>query len=169
MVRYGTLDSSGRPVYAGTTLVVDGVPYANATREMWLAQGKKPFIEAARAPKSSREGFHFERDGWTEQAKAIVPKWRLVADEAPPPRRWSRLSIKGALADARMLPAAKAFLSAFEVKPDYTAWEALTDCDYIEEGYGGPEKWNAVLDGAAQALGKTRAEIDAFLDSIPTE
>lgn len=169
MVRYGTLDSNGRPVYAGTTLVVDGVPYANAAREMWLAAGKKPFIEAARAPRSSREGFHFERDGWTEQAKAIVPKWKLVADGAPPPRRWSRLSIKGALADAHMLPVAKAFLSAFEVKPDYTAWEALTDCDYIEEGYGGPEKWNAVLDGAAQALGKTRAEIDAFLDSIPPE
>lgn len=169
MVRYGTLDSSGRPVYAGTTLVVDGVPYANATREMWLAQGKKPFIEATRAPKSSREGFHFERDGWTEQAKAIVPKWKLVADEAPPPRRWSRLSLKTALAAAGTLAAARQFLSGVEVADGYTAWEALTDCDYIEEGYGGPEKWNALLDGAAQALGKTRAEIDAFLDSIPPE
>ena len=68
-----------------------------------------------------------------------------------------------------MLPAAKAFLSAFEVKPDYTAWEALTDCDYIEEGYGGQEKWNLLLDGAAQALGKTRAEIDAFLAQILQE
>lgn len=85
------------------------------------------------------------------------------------PRRWSRLSIKGALADAHMLPVAKSFLSAFEVKPDYTAWEALTDCDYIEEGYGGPEKWNAVLDGMAQAFYKTRPEVDAFLDSLPTE
>lgn len=168
-MRYGTLDSSGRPVYAETTLVVDGVPYANAKREMWLASGKKPFIEATRSPKSSREGFHFERDGWTEQAKAIVPKWKLVADDAPQPRRWSRLSIKGALADAHMLPAAKAFLSEFKVKPDYTAWEALTDCDYIEEGYGGQEKWNAILTGAAQALGKTRPEIDTFLDSLPTE
>lgn len=168
-MRYGTLDSNGRPVYAGTTLVVDGVPYANATREMWLAQGKKPFVEATRAPKSSREGFHFERDGWTEQAKAIVPKLKLVADGAPPPRRWSRLSIKTSLAVAGKLPAAEAFLLSVEVAPDYSAWQALTDCDYVEEGYGGPEKWNAVLDGTAQALGKTREEIDAFLDSIPTE
>lgn len=169
MVRYGTLDSSGRPVYAGTTLVADGVPYANAKREMWLAQGKKPFIEATRAPKSSRDGFHFERDGWTEQAKAIVPKWKLVADALPPPRRWSRLSLKTALAQAGMLAAARQFLSATEIAQGYTAWEALTDCDYIEEGYGGAEAWAALLDGAAQALGKTRAEINAFLDAIPTE
>jgi hypothetical protein len=33
----------------------------------------------------------------------------------------------------------------------------------------GAEAWNALLDGAAKALGKTRAEIDAFLDAIPTE
>lgn len=51
----------------------------------------------------------------------------------------------------------------------YTAREALTDCDYIEEGFGGAEAWSALLDGAADALGKTRSEIDAFLGAIPTE
>ena len=73
------------------------------------------------------------------------------------------------IAPAGTLAAARQFLSGVEVADGYTAWEALTDCDYIEEGYGGPERWNAVLDGAAQALGKTREEIDAFLDSIPAE
>jgi hypothetical protein len=68
-----------------------------------------------------------------------------------------------------MLDAARQFLSATEIATGYTAWEALTDCDYIEEGFGGAEKWNALLDGAAVALGKTREEIDAFLDAIPTE
>ena len=92
-----------------------------------------------------------------------------LADPPPPPRRWSRLSIKTALAQAEMLAAARAYLSAVEVAAGYTAWEALTDCDYIEEGFGGAEKWNALLDGAASALGKTRAEIDAFLAQIPTE
>lgn len=169
-MRYGALDSNGRPVYAGTTLVVDGVPYANPTREMWLKAGKKPFLgSGANPPKSKREGWHYERDGWQEQAAAFVPKWKLVADAPPPPRRWSRLSLKTALAAAGTLAAARQFLSGVEVADGYTAWEALTDCDYIEEGYGGQEKWNAVLDGAAQALGKTRPEIDAFLDSIPTE
>jgi hypothetical protein len=56
-----------------------------------------------------------------------------------------------------------------EIATGYTAWEALTDCDYIEEGYPDATRWAALLDGAAQALGKTRAEIDAFLDAIPAE
>lgn len=85
------------------------------------------------------------------------------------PRRWTRLSIKIALAKSGMLDAAQQFLSSTEIADGYTAWEALTDCDYIEEGYGGADAWSALLDGAATALGKTRKEIDAFLDSIPTE
>lgn len=91
------------------------------------------------------------------------------AEVRPAPRRWSRLTIKGALADAHLLPAARTFLAAYEIKPDYSALEALSDCNYIEEFYGGAEKWGALLDGAAQALGKTRAEVDAFLDSLPEE
>lgn len=108
---------------------------------------------------------------------ADVSKWHEVPESEvperepsePPPRRWTRLAIKTALAQAGMLAAARTFLSSAEVATGYTAWEALTDCDYIEEGYGGAEAWAALLDGAADALGKTRAEIDAFLDAIPTE
>lgn len=167
-MRYGILDEHGRPVYFTGTIYVDGKPVANPSREMMLERGQKPFIETPKP--AAPDGYRYVSDGWKAGQKVIVRKWRLVSSTKPQARRrWSRLSIKGALADAHMLPAAKAFLSAFEVKPDYTAWEALTDCDYIEEGYGGPEKWNAVLDGAAQALGKTRPEIDAFLDSLPTE
>jgi hypothetical protein len=101
--------------------------------------------------------------------RCIRRVWEVVANPPPPPRRWTRFAIKGALADARLLPAVKAFLGAYELKPDYTALEAFTDVDYIEEFYGGEETWNALLDGAAVALGKTRAEIDAFLANIPTE
>ena len=107
---------------------------------------------------------------------ADVSKWHEVPEsEVPeqepsePPRRWTRLAIKTALAQAGMLAAARQFLSATEIAQGYTAWEALTDCDYIEEFYGGDERWNALLNGAAQALGKTRPEIDAFLDAIPQE
>ena len=87
----------------------------------------------------------------------------------PPPRHWTRLSIKTALAQAGMLAAAREYLTTVAIADGYSAWEALTDCDYIEEGYPDAKKWSAILDGAAQALGRTRAEIDAFLDSIPTE
>lgn len=98
---------------------------------------------------------------WIKDAKTAVG--------AASPRRWSRLSIKTALAKANMLSAARTFLSGVEIATGYTAWEALTDCDYIEEGYPDPVKWEALLDGAAQALGITREAIDVFLDAIPTE
>ena len=139
-----------------------------ALNEGRAKQGLPPYLPVVDECPTTDAAHYAVATGWTRDGDT----WRRVYEVRelpPPPRRWTRLAIKGALADAHMLPAAKAFLSAFEIKPDYTAWEALTDCDYIEEGYGGPEKWNAVLDGAAQALGKTRAEIDAFLMNIPTE
>ena len=116
------------------------------------------------------EGKHYER---TDKIERDGDGYRwvyiLVDNPPPPPRRWTRLSIKTALAKAGMLDAARQFLSSTEIATGYTAWEALTDCDYIEEGFGGAEAWNALLDGAAVALGKTRADIDAFLANIPTE
>ena len=116
------------------------------------------------------EGKHYDRTDKIER-DGDGYKWvyTLVDNPPPPPRRWTRLSIKTALATAGMLDAARAFLSASEIATGYTAWEALTDCDYIEEGFGGAEAWSALLDGAAVALGKTREEIDAFLANIPTE
>jgi hypothetical protein len=122
-------------------------------------------------PVDPPEGKHYERTDKIERNGDDGYKWvyRLVDNPPPPPRRWTRLSIKTALAQAGMLDAVRQFLSASEIATGYTAWEALTDCDYIEEGFGGAESWNALLDGAAQALGKTREEIDAFLANIPTE
>lgn len=167
-MRYGTLDEHGRPIYFTGTIYVDGNPVANPSREMVLARGQKPFIQSS--PPKAPDGYRYAVSGWRDSGTSIVRTWTLVSTAKPKARRrWSRLSIKGALSDAHILPEAKAFLSTFEVKPDYTAWEALTDCDYVEEGYGGQKKWNSVLDGAAQALGKTRAEIDAFLANVPTE
>ena len=123
-------------------------------------------------PPDPPQGWHYKRTGkiaYSPDGQSVVAQYALVPDTPPPPRRWTRLSIKGALADAHLLPAAQSYLTALLVKPDYPAWAALSDCDYIEEGYGGAEAWDALLDGAASALGKTREEIDAFLDSIPTE
>ena len=121
-------------------------------------------------PVDPPEGKHYERTDKIERdGDGYRWVYALVDNPPPPPRRWTRLSIKTALATAGILDAAKAFLSASEIATGYTAWEALTDCDYIEEGFGGAEAWSALLDGAAVALGKTREEIDAFLDAIPTE
>jgi len=139
------------------------------TAEDKALMGYLPLVDAA--PADPPEGKHYERTDKIEANGADGYKWVyiLVDNPPPPPRRWTRLSIKTALAQAGMLDAARAFLSATEIATGYTAWEALTDCDYIEEGFGGADAWNALLDGAAAALGKTREEIEAFLAAIPTE
>ena len=121
-------------------------------------------------PVDPPEGKHYERTDKIERdGDGYRWVYTLVDNPPHPPRRWTRLSIKTALAQAGMLDAARAFLSSTEIATGYTAWEALTDCDYIEEGYPDAEAWNALLNGAATALGKTREEIDAFLANIPTE
>ena len=130
--------------------------------------GYKP-VEDKVPSEPPAEGYHYEPRGWEEQDGKIVRVYTQVADPPPPPRRWTRLAIKSALADAHLLPAVQEYLTALLVKPDYPAWAALSDCNYVEENYGGAEAWNALLDGAATALGKTREEINAFLDAIPTE
>ena len=121
-------------------------------------------------PVDPPEGKHWERTDKIER-DGDGYKWVyvLVDNPPPPPRRWTRLSIKTALAQAGILPPVYGFLQTVEIANGYMAWEALSDCDYVEEGYPDAEKWNALLDGAAVALGKTREEIDAFLDAIPTE
>jgi hypothetical protein len=158
----------GALTYAPTVLVLDERTILNPNAECYAAVGYLPVVDAAPSD-PPREGYHWTPDGWEERDGAIRRVWREEANPPPPPRRWTRLSIKTALAKAQMLDAARQFLSSTEIATGYTAWEALTDCDYIEEGFGGAEKWSALLDGAAQALGKTREEIDAFLANIPTE
>lgn len=107
-----------------------------------------------------------DASAWREIPESEIPQ---RGEREPPPRRWSRLAIKTALAQAGMLSQALAYLAQVEIATGYSAAEALQDCDYIEEGYPDATRWAALLDGAAQALGKTREEIDAFLDAIPQE
>ena len=165
MTNYGTvIDNTLHP--APRAIRIGGAVVCNPTDAQYEAAGYKRVIDT---PQQTDSAHYAVPTGWAEQGGEIVRQYEVRAYPPPPPRRWSRLAIKTALAQAGMLAAARQFLSATEIATGYTAWEALTDCDYIEEGYGGADKWNALLNGVAQALGKTRAEIDAFLDAIPTE
>lgn len=165
--------ADGLPVYAPAYIMVGGrlklhptaADYAAHTPPCW------PVVDVTPSPDTAPVNHHWEARGWTRDAERqmFVRQYEAVQDPPPPPRRWSRLSIKTALAQAEMLSAARTFLESVEIATGYTAWEALTDCDYIEEGYPTAERWGAILDGAASALGKTRAEIDQFLATIPTE
>lgn len=168
---YGKVDSGHNIIYAPDMVAHDGRSYINPRKEDMAAADDGPWLPVTESAPSdpAPEGCHYEPRDWEVADGVIKRTWELVANPPPSPRRWTRLSIKTALAQAEMLDAARQFLSATEIATGYTAWEALTDCDYIEEGYGGAEKWNALLNGAATALGKTREEIDAFLNAIPTE
>ena len=116
------------------------------------------------------EGKHWERNGKIySHESGYAWDYKLVDNPPPPPRRWTRLDILTALGESDFFDAAFAYLNSIEVKPHITAWLGLNTANYIEEFYPDAKKWNALLDGAANALGKTREEIDAFLDAIPTE
>ena len=118
------------------------------------------------------QGRHYADAVWPLGVEREFIETRIPIDSesgAEVPRRWTRLSIKTALAQAGMLAFFFNDTATTEIYTGYTAWEALTDCDYIEEGYPTTAQWGAILDGAADALGKTREEIDAFLATIPTE
>lgn len=64
-MRYGTLDTQGRPVYFTGAILIDGKPVINPTREMYLAYGQKPFINAK--PPIAKNGTHYVQSGWIEQ------------------------------------------------------------------------------------------------------
>ena len=167
--------TEGELTYAPSSLVIDGRTILNPTAESYAAAGYLP-VDASEPSEPAPEGFHYEPRGWeifdddsSPVARHIRRVWELVANPPPPPRRWTKLAIETALAQADMLDAMDAFLAQTTIVGKLTAARAFSRCDYIEEGYPDAEKWNALLDGAAAALGKTREEIDAFLDAIPTE
>jgi hypothetical protein len=175
MTTYGTVTNNILTL-APRAIIVNGAMVTNPKAEHFAAlnaererQGLPPYLPIVDTPPQTDAAHYAVPTGWAEQGGDIVRQYEVRAYPPPPPRRWSRLAIKTALAKAGMLAAARQFLSATEIAQGYSAWEALTDCDYIEEGYPDAAKWDAILDGAAQALGKTRAEIDAFLDAIPQE
>lgn len=164
--RYAKIIGS-RPDFAGAVITLpDRRRVANPTEAHLRAAGYKPYIDE---PPQTDAEHYAAPTGYEDRDGAIRRTYEVRELPSPPPRRWTRLSIKTALAQAGMLAAARTYLSATEIATGYSAWEALTDCDYIEEGYPDAAKWAAILDGAANALGKTREEIDAFLDTIPTE
>ena len=138
----------------------------NAEREK---KGLSPYLPIVDEPPTTDAAHYAFPTGWTRDGETWRRVYEVRAYPPPPPRRWTRLAIKTALAQAGMLSQALAYLAQVDIATGYSAAEALQDCDYIEEGYPDATRWAALLDGAANALGKTRAEIDAFLDAIPQE
>ena len=162
---YGTIiDNTLHP--APRAVRIGGAVVCNPTDAQYESAGYKRVVDT---PPQTDAAHYAVPIGWAEIGGEIVRQYEVREVPPPPPRRWSRLSIKTALAQAGMLSQALAYLAQVEIATGYSAAEALQDCDYVEEGYPNAARWSAILDGAAQALGKTRAEIDAFMSNIPAE
>ena len=168
MTTYYTLSAAGNLGRLELPVVIDGEQRLHPSPAQAAQFAAYP-INSSVNPPTPPEGKVAVPDSWEVQDGKWVRTYIYEDAPPPPPRRWSRLSIKTALAQAGLLSQALAYLAQVEIATGYSAAEALQDCDYIEEGFPTAERWSALLDGAAQALGKTRAEIDAFLDAIPTE
>lgn len=162
-------DAEMSPIFAPAAFRYNGKDYWHPMAEDFALIGYLPLRDVYPSDPAP-EGKHYERTGKIER-DGDGYKWVyvLVDNPPPPPRRWTRLDILTALGESDMFDAAFAYLNSIEVKPHITAWLGLNTANYIEEGYPNAEKWNALLNGAAVALGKTREEIDAFLANIPTE
>ena len=162
---YGTLiDNKLHP--APRAVRIGGAVVCNPTPAQYEASGYKRVVDT---PPQTDAAHYAVPVGWLELYDRIEREYDVREYPPPPPRRWSRLAIKTALAQAGMLTVVKAYLESKYVGSNYSLWDALTDCDYVEEGYPTTDGWGLMLDGAATALGKTREEIDAFLDAIPQE
>lgn len=169
MTNYYTLTAAGNLVPLELPVVIDGKQRLHPSPAQAAQLGAYPrAADDAPAP-TPPEGKIAIPDSWEVRDGEWARTYTYEDAPPPPPRRWSRLSIKTALAQAGLLSQALAYLAQVEIATGYSAAEALQDCDYIEEGFPTAERWSALLDGAAQMLGKTRAVIDAFLDAIPTE
>lgn len=129
-------------------------PYLNS--QGWYRLRETPMPTA-------REGYHVERRYAYDDAgapTAIVESWVEVQDPPPPPRVFSKLKLKGAIATAGLLPAFKELLSGMEVAPGYTAKEAFDDAVNLSEAH--PKFADAVA-VAKQILPVTDEQIEAIL------
>ena len=155
-MKYGKMVDGKLEVYPHDYLETDAGIVTNPPLDMWLGRGLKPIYEATRTPTHTpREGFHLERDGWTEQAKAFVPRYRLVKDAPPPPKVYDKYYLLAALKEAGALAAFLQLIGAdAETEALWNAAETLPADD---------ELFKQVLGTAKEQLHLTDEQIAAIL------
>lgn len=165
---YGKLGDDAKIIYAPSEVKIGNTYYPAPTAEQYAACGWLPIDST----KPEKLGVYFISTEYGDIVDGrIVRRYDERPIVAPEPinRHWTKLKLKTALAMAGWLAQVKAILGGIEIAPGYSAAEAFADCDYIEERWPDAERWNAMLDAMAAQLGKSREEIDAFLDGVPTD
>ena len=138
--------------------VIDGAFVCGTLPRDYLATlGYYPLRETpAPAP---AEGCHVE-PRYALDGGEIVQSWAQVENPPPPPRTFSKIKLKGAIAEAGLLDEFKAMLETIEVKPGYTAAEAFADAVTLDEDH--PDFKDAVA-LAQRELGIPQELIDRIL------
>lgn len=138
--------------------VIDGAFVCGTLPEPYLnSQGWYRLVETpSPAPD---EGCHVE-PRYAVEGGDIRQSWAQVENPPPPPRTFSKIKLKGAIAEAGLLDEFKAMLETVEVKPGYTAAEAFADAVTLDEDH--PDFKDAVA-LAQRELGIPQELIDRIL------
>ena len=142
--------------------VIDGAQVVGDLPEPYLNSQGWYRLENTPAP-DTKDGYHAEPRYAYDNDEAptrIVQSWEVVQDPPPPPRVFSKLKLKGAIATAGLLPAFKELLSGMEVAPGYTAKEAFDDAVNLSEAH---PKFADAITVAKQTLPVTDEQIEAIL------
>ncbi|MBQ6103670.1 MAG: hypothetical protein IJL06_08370 [Kiritimatiellae bacterium] len=117
--------------------VIDGKFVCGTLPEPYLnSQGWYRLVDTPMP--TARDGYHYEfRFTYDDESAptAILKNWVEVQDPPPPPRTFSKIKLKGAIAEAGLLDEFKAMLEQIEVKPGYTAAEAFADAVTLDEDH----------------------------------
>lgn len=119
-------------------------------------------VEESEEP-TPQTGYHEEKRYAYDDAEnptKIVQTWVQVEDPPAPPRVFSKLKLKGAIAQAGLLSAFKDMLSGMEVATGYSALEAFNDAVNLSEAH---PKFADAIAVAKQTLPVTDEQIEAIL------
>lgn len=156
MVRYGTLDKNGYPVYFTGVIYVDGKPVSNPTPAMYLANGQKPFLDN-KSP-AAPAGYRYLPVGWKEKEKSIVRAWKLVSTARPKPKPKKRTFVTAdvieGLMKAGVWPQVRAYIESEGMLDMVLATKSFREDD---------PNFTEPRDALKAALGWTDEQVEAVL------
>ena len=144
--------------------VIDGAQVVGDLPEPYLNSQGWYRLETTPAPEA-QDGYHAEPRYAYDNDEAptrIVQSWEVVQDAPPPPRVFSKLKLKMALAQAGLLQQFLAVLQGVELieGSGYMASDAFADAVNLSEANDG---FKAAVKAAKDALGVTDKDVERIL------
>ncbi len=144
--------------------IIDGRSVTGELPEAYLNSQNWYRLDELPGP-NPRDGYHLEPRYAYDDAESptkIVQSWVEVEDPPPPPRVFSKLKLKMALAQARLLQQFLAVLQGVELVEGsgYMASDAFADAVNLSEANDG---FKAAVKAAKDNLGLTDEEVERIL------